>query len=138
MELNRIFAYGILKRGFEADLRHMGARFMYEGYIDGATLYNVGANVSGLVNTQDPSMVVYGEVFEIPAKPQIWAYLDKLEGVDQGLYKRIALPVTGIGTHTAWGIPIPDVTAWVYEFNQKEFPSLVHHIYESGRFEYEF
>jgi gamma-glutamylcyclotransferase (GGCT)/AIG2-like uncharacterized protein YtfP len=42
MQLNKLFIYGILKRGYELDLAQMGGKFIGEARIEGATLYGIG------------------------------------------------------------------------------------------------
>ena len=76
MENNKLFCYGILKRGFELDLRRHGAEFMSEAYIPGANLYHIHDGV-GLRFSDDPLQVAHGEIFSIP--DELWGWLDGIE-----------------------------------------------------------
>lgn len=76
MENNLLFVYGILKRGFELDLRHYGATFVGESEITGASLYGIHDGV-GLRLNDDPEEVAHGEIFTIP--DELWGWLDTIE-----------------------------------------------------------
>lgn len=92
MENNKIFTYGILKRGHVLDLRDHGAKFLGEARIQGATLYGIGRRAQryidrtdnkrefsgvGLRLTSDDS-VAHGELWEVP--DELWQWLDHIEG----------------------------------------------------------
>ncbi len=72
-----LFCYGILKRGFELDLRRYDAKFIDSAIIDYAKIYQIGSGV-GLTLSQDGDDVVYGELFKIPY--DLWTWLDRIEG----------------------------------------------------------
>lgn len=78
MESNtdRIFVYGILKRGFGLDLSKRHGTYLGNGAIEGATLRPIGEGV-GLRFDQDPGYLAFGEVFEIPT--HLWPWLDAIE-----------------------------------------------------------
>src|SRR5260370_42631174 len=108
IEPNKLFVYGILKRGFQLDLTKRGCKFIGEAQIQGANLYGIGhkwdgENWSGVglrflgLPVEDPIRVVHGEIFEIPDGPlefpnegdrqwyeerhrNLWDWLD---GIDQ-------------------------------------------------------
>lgn len=75
--VDKLFVYGILKRGFGCDLEQMGQRFMGEAQMHGAKLYSLGGGV-GLRTTIDLDDVAHGELFHI-VDPRKWAWLDGLE-----------------------------------------------------------
>src|SRR6267378_5381684 len=107
-----LFVYGILKRGFELDLRGK-AKFIDTAQLDGAILYRVGSGV-GLRFTEDVNRTVYGEVFKIPKG--LWKWLDMIESNGFAYTRRIV--EVGIGHHEA---DIGWVKAWVYEHT---FPNM--------------
>lgn len=102
-----LFVYGILKRGFELDLRGK-AKFVDTAQLDGAILYRVGSGV-GLRLTEDASRTVYGEVFKIPQG--LWKWLDMIESNGFAYTRRIVEVCLGNpeGPDGGW------VKAWVYE-----------------------
>src|SRR5712691_7460722 len=103
MENNKLFVYGILKRGYELDLEHFGAKFIGEAHINGATLYGIGRITDheahpnegrefhgvGLrlpkedwqLSEEDlrvqQTKVAHGELWVIPDK--LWKWLDEIE-----------------------------------------------------------
>jgi gamma-glutamylcyclotransferase (GGCT)/AIG2-like uncharacterized protein YtfP len=75
---NKLFCYGILKRGFAADLETEwdGNTFVSEALLPNAQLYAIGGGV-GLRFTYNKDDIAKGEVFEID--PKNWPELDYLE-----------------------------------------------------------
>jgi gamma-glutamylcyclotransferase (GGCT)/AIG2-like uncharacterized protein YtfP len=89
METNKLFVYGILKKGFELDLEKLGATYISKATLPCAELYRIGSGV-GLRKHTDPYRVVHGEVFEIPNQLNVppynshsfvpsWEWLDSIE-----------------------------------------------------------
>jgi gamma-glutamylcyclotransferase (GGCT)/AIG2-like uncharacterized protein YtfP len=75
MQPNKLFVYGILKRGFSLDLTREGAKFLGEATLQHANIYKIGEGVGLLLEDEGK---VYGEVFEIPER--LWRWLDNIEG----------------------------------------------------------
>jgi gamma-glutamylcyclotransferase (GGCT)/AIG2-like uncharacterized protein YtfP len=139
---NKLFVYGILKRGYELDLREHGAKFIGEAHIEGAALYGIGPIYEGNKHEfryhgvglrldympekdTDPMGVAYGELFEVPHK--LWPWLD---GIEQNgfVYTRKIMPVhmdyvrhTLIAEKEAEAMLLKPIQAWVYEHNYKDF-----------------
>ena len=149
MDNNKIFVYGILKRGYELDLEQFGAKFLGEASIPGATLYGIGRRYQheghpndgrefsgvGLKLAGSPLTTAYGELWEIP--DNLWNFLDDIEQNGQ-VYERKIVPIV-------MNVPVPEdeivpagtyckayTNAWVYEHCFKNF----HYkdIIVSGRF----
>lgn len=162
MENNKLFVYGILKRGYELDLTNYGAKFIGEAYIEGATLYGIGPRdrwetvrkdgiwqryqgVGLRLNTYpwsegDPSGVVaHGELWEVP--PSLWRWLDDIEQNGR-VYTRKIVPVMlelkDAPTQGEWGAVMANAKAvtladaWVYEHCYKDFK--YENRIEGGRF----
>ena len=79
-----LFAYGTLRTGGEAAVRLAGCVHVKEASIEG-TLYDL---------TEYPALLLYGAT---PVRGEIWrcpspllARLDEYEGVDRGLFRRVA------------------------------------------------
>lgn len=136
---NKLFVYGILKRGYELDLRQYGATFLGEAHINGATLFGIGAPYknrkwSGVglkldpPNTEHlpmwglgPHRVAHGELWEVP--DPLWAWLD---GIEQNgfCYTR---KITDVSLNE-YPVEAPydgesykTVKAWVYEYSYPGF-----------------
>src|SRR6266550_8441663 len=77
MKPNLLFCYGILKRGFELDLRRYDAKYIDTATVDHAKIYQIGSGV-GLTLSENEADVVHGEVFKIPE--DLWGWLDRIEG----------------------------------------------------------
>ena len=126
MKNNRLFVYGILRRGFELDLTNpeYGCKFLGEAQINGANLYRIGSGV-GLRLVEDPKRWAHGELFEIPHK--LWRWLDQIEQ-NGYCYTRKIVKVEHINT---LGYP-EDIDAWIYEhtFPGFEYKNLI----ESGKY----
>jgi len=73
---HKLFAYGILKRGFALDLAKEGAEFLGEARLECARLHMIHSGV-GLRFSKDPLEVAHGELFLI--KPDMWTWLDDIE-----------------------------------------------------------
>lgn len=102
-----LFVYGILKRGFELDLRGK-AQFIDTAELPGAILYRVGSGV-GLRFTEDDNRTVYGEVFKIPKG--LWRWLDMIESNGFAYTRRIIDVFVGNPEVPKGGW----IKAWVYE-----------------------
>lgn len=137
MENNKLFCYGILKRGYELDLNNYGAKYLGEAVIPGAVLYGIGRRYEhethpndgrefsgvGLKLDVDPSGVeaAHGELWEVPA--DLWTFLDQIESNGR-VYTRKEVKVlltlreeNGKGPMLPYGIE----TAWVYVHNYAGF-----------------
>lgn len=122
MKPNKLAVYGILKRGFELDLRYFGGTFIGAGTVKGATLYHIGSGVG--LRFDDPSKVAHVEVFDIGKErlpgsenlyryykaSEVWRWLDSIENNGR-TYTRKVVPVTlsdgsvidcWIYEHTMW------------------------------------
>lgn len=111
MENNRLYTYGILKRGYALDLKGYGGKFLGEAYIEDATLYGIGRLVgvqddlpqySGVGLRLDGLNTAYGELWEIPE--DLWDWLDMIEQ-NGWCYERLLVPVRldpGNELYTAW------------------------------------
>lgn len=130
MNLNRLAVYGILKCGFELDLRYYGGRFLGKGTIKG-TLYHIGSGVG--LRLDDPSQVAHVEVFEIVSRSQVrriysveetWRWLDAIESNGQ-VYTRKTIPINMEDGTT--------LDCWIYEHTLWPLDRYKHPI-EGGKF----
>lgn len=86
-----VFVYGTLKRGGSNHHYLHDQKFLSEARsVPGYTLYQP-ADYPGLVIDPADQDGVTGEVWEI--SPACLSALDELEGVKEGLYRRIAIPL---------------------------------------------
>lgn len=76
LKYDRLFVYGILKRGFPLDLKQYGGKFLGKARIAGTQLYHIGGGV-GLRKTDDLRTYAHGELWEVPNT--LWAWLDDIE-----------------------------------------------------------
>jgi len=127
---NRLFVYGILKRGYELDVSHYGAKFLQEATLNSAVLYGIGRRWDheghpndgreysgvGLRFTANLEDKVHGELWEIPEK--LWPWLDQIEN-------------NGI-TYTRKLVDDEFASAWVYEHTYRHFPQ--ENVIKNGRF----
>jgi len=118
---NKLFVYGILKRGFQLDLEKKGCKFLGEAVLPGANLYHLGSGV-GMKVADDGG--AYGEVFEIP--PNLWPWLDSIEGHPHNYRRVIVEPIL-----CNLGEGGMNVKTWAYEFPHHTGP-----IIKSGKYEY--
>ncbi|HVT71595.1 MAG TPA: gamma-glutamylcyclotransferase family protein [Lacunisphaera sp.] len=89
--MTRIFAYGTLKAGFENHRYLAGQRLLgAAGTAEGFTLYSLG-DYPGMVRSGEPGRMVHGELWEVD--DTCLAALDELEGVAEGLYARVPVPL---------------------------------------------
>ena len=112
---DRLFVYGTLMRGFDhpmAKLLSRSAEFCGDARCRGR-LYLV-KHYPGLVLSDDPEDVVFGELYRLRAPDAAFATLDEYEGCGPGVaspqYLRLVLPVT-----------LDDGTvseAWTYVYNR--------------------
>jgi gamma-glutamylaminecyclotransferase len=85
--MTRVFVYGTLKRGGSNHHFLAGQKFLGEARTEpGYNLYSLG-DYPGMVRSTDASHDVTGEVWAVDAA--CLAELDELEGVAEGLYKRV-------------------------------------------------
>ena len=87
--MTRVFVYGTLKRGgrnhrYLADQQFLGEARTVPGF----TLYSLG-DYPGMVRSSRIDHDVTGEVWAVSA--DCLAGLDELEGVNEGLYERVAI-----------------------------------------------
>lgn len=91
-----VFVYGTLKRGGRNHRCLAGQQFLGEARTaPGYMLYSLG-DYPGMVRSADTSHDVTGEVWEVDAA--CLAQLDELEGVAEGLYERVSLPLAPLCT----------------------------------------
>jgi gamma-glutamylcyclotransferase (GGCT)/AIG2-like uncharacterized protein YtfP len=85
--VNTIFVYGTLKRGGSNHLFLRGQKFLGEARTTpGFTLYSLG-DYPGMVRAPGDTAGVQGELWSVD--DACLAELDRLEGLDEGLYERI-------------------------------------------------
>lgn len=87
MDNNKIFVYGILKRGHAASLSEMGGRFICEATLKNAQLYWLANRIGVGLKFELGKGPARGEVWEIPNA--LWPILDGMEGVAWNVYKRV-------------------------------------------------
>ena len=115
MTSDRLFVYGTLMRGFDhpmAKLLSRSADFLGEATCRGR-LYLV-KHYPGLVLSDDPADVVFGELYRLRAPDELLREFDMYEACGEGFaepteYVRQMLPVTSEG-HS-------DDDAWTYIYN---------------------
>lgn len=105
---NKLFVYGILKRGFQLDLTKYGCKFLGEALLTGAVLHKIGDG-TGLRFSEDPLEVAFGEVFEID-DVGLWAWLDEIEANGHN-YNRVL--TTSCIEDSRDGLK--EIECWVYE-----------------------
>jgi gamma-glutamylcyclotransferase (GGCT)/AIG2-like uncharacterized protein YtfP len=112
MESNLLFVYGILKRGFGADLEeYMDAEFISTATLANAQLYGIGGGVG--LRFETTAIPAQGELFLLKT-PKIWADTDYLES-NGFCYTRKVVEVIS----TTLG----PLKAWVYEHT---FPGMTY------------
>jgi len=85
--MTTLFLYGTLKRGGSNHLFLAGQRFLgVARTAPGFTLYSLG-DYPGMVRAPGDTAGVIGELWEVD--DACLAELDRLEGLDEGLYERI-------------------------------------------------
>ena len=90
--MTRVFVYGTLKRKGRNHRFLAGQQFLGEARTAcGYTLYSLG-DYPGMVRSANPAHLVTGEVWDVDAA--CLAGLDKLEGLEEGLYAREAITLT--------------------------------------------
>jgi len=112
---NRLFVYGTLMRGFDhpmAQLLSRSADFIGEARCQGR-LYLV-KHYPGLVLSDDPADVVFGELYRLRAPDELLREFDMYEACGEGFaepteYVRQMLPVTSEGRSVD--------EAWTYLYN---------------------
>ncbi len=87
--MTRVFVYGTLKRGGRNHVHLAGQQFLGAARtLGGYTLYSLG-DYPGMVRSNEATHDVTGELWAVDAG--CLARLDKLEGVDEGLYERVPI-----------------------------------------------
>jgi gamma-glutamylaminecyclotransferase len=85
--VNTIFVYGTLKRGGANHLFLQGQKFLGDARTaPGFVLYSLG-DYPGMVRAPGDTVGVTGELWSVD--DDCLAELDRLEGLDEGLYERI-------------------------------------------------
>lgn len=85
--MTTVFVYGTLKRGGSNHLFLTGQRYLGEARtVPGFTLYSLG-DYPGMVRAPGDPDGVTGELWSVD--DTCLAELDRLEGLDEGLYERI-------------------------------------------------
>ena len=115
MTSDRLFVYGTLMRGFDhpmAQLLSRSADFIGEARCQGR-LYLV-KHYPGLVLSDDPADVVFGELYRLRAPDELLREFDMYEACGEGFaepteYVRQMLPVTSEGRSVD--------EAWTYLYN---------------------
>jgi gamma-glutamylcyclotransferase (GGCT)/AIG2-like uncharacterized protein YtfP len=115
MTSDRLFVYGTLMRGFDhpmAQLLSRGADFIGEARCQGR-LYLV-KHYPGMVLSDDPADVVFGELFRLRRPSELLREFDMYEACGEGFaepteYIRRMLPVTSDGQAAD--------EAWTYIYN---------------------
>jgi gamma-glutamylcyclotransferase (GGCT)/AIG2-like uncharacterized protein YtfP len=101
MMSDRLFVYGTLMRGFDhpmAKLLSRSAEFLGEARCQGRL--HLVKHYPGLVSSDDPGEVVFGELYRLRAPKQLLREFDMYEACGEGFvepteYVRQTLPVTG-------------------------------------------
>ena len=84
--MTRVFVYGTLKRGCSNHGFLTGRHFVGDAHTPGGfTLYKV-TDYPAMVRSSDAGDIVAGEVWEVD--DACLEQLDRLEGIDEGLYTR--------------------------------------------------
>jgi gamma-glutamylcyclotransferase (GGCT)/AIG2-like uncharacterized protein YtfP len=98
--MNTVFVYGTLKRGGSNHFFLAGQQFLGEARTQpGFTLYSLG-DYPGMVRAPGDTAGVTGELWGVD--DACLAELDRLEGLDEGLYERVdVLLAPGASTASA-------------------------------------
>lgn len=89
--MTRVFVYGTLKRGCRNHHFLAGQQFLGEARTaPGFTLFSLG-DYPGMVRSVDAGHHVVGEVWAVDTAGL--AALDELEGLAEGLYERVSIPL---------------------------------------------
>ena len=129
MMLDRLFVYGTLMRGFDhpmAQLLSRSADFIGEARCRGR-LYLV-KHYPGLVLSDHPADVVFGELYRLRAPGELLREFDMYEACGEGFaepteYVRQMLPVTSEGRS------VDEAWTYIYNWPVAHLPRIV-----SGRF----
>jgi gamma-glutamylcyclotransferase (GGCT)/AIG2-like uncharacterized protein YtfP len=129
MMLDRLFVYGTLMRGFDhpmAQLLSRSADFIGEARCQGR-LYLV-KHYPGLVLSDHPADVVFGELYRLRAPDELLREFDMYEACGEGFaepteYVRQMLPVTSEGRS------VDEAWTYIYNWPVAHLPRIV-----SGRF----
>lgn len=88
--MNSVFVYGTLKKGFNNDHLLKGEELIGEAKANGLRMFVVGSGLYPAVIKSDPTDVVHGEVYRV--NDEVLKRLDRLEGVPS-LYTRDLIKV---------------------------------------------
>lgn len=125
MQPNKLFCYGILKRGFSLDLEKMGGKFLGEAILKPANLYRIGDGVGLRIEDEGK---VYGEVFEIE-REKTWLWLDRIEGHP---YTYMRQQVQVMVSCDEGGPQLIEMECWTYVHQHPEYMG---ELIESGNYE---
>ena len=97
-----IFVYGTLKRGLSNHRHLLGQHFLAEARTAaGYQLFDLG-DYPGMIEAAKAGRSIEGEIWEVDAACLV--ELDRLEGVDEGMYERVpvrlAEPFAGAAVQT--------------------------------------
>jgi gamma-glutamylcyclotransferase (GGCT)/AIG2-like uncharacterized protein YtfP len=124
---NKLFVYGILKRGFALDLEREGCKFLGKAVLQPANIYKIGDGVGLLIENEGK---VYGEVFEIPER--LWRWLDNIEGHPYTYMRQQVQVRVNTWTNDSYGCADEEMEAWVYVHQRPEYMS---ELIESGKYD---
>jgi gamma-glutamylcyclotransferase (GGCT)/AIG2-like uncharacterized protein YtfP len=127
MEPNKLFVYGILKRGYSLDLSKLGGKFLGEAVLQPANLYKIGQGVGMLIEKEGK---VYGEVFEI-TDPKVWRWLDHIEGHPY-TYMRQQVQVLMEPVGATGVVGVEEHECWTYVH---QLPEYLGELIDSGKYE---
>ena len=95
-----LFVYGTLARGQRLH-KHLtrvpGTQFIGEGKIQGELYALIGQNYPGAVLSDRKDNFVHGELYEMADAERVLELLDKVEGCDEGLFRRELVDVVANG-----------------------------------------
>jgi gamma-glutamylcyclotransferase (GGCT)/AIG2-like uncharacterized protein YtfP len=101
-----LFVYGTLTKGEKRHPQLMkiaGTRFVAEGKMRGELYALPGEDYPGAVLTSDKKRFVYGEIYHLSSPLPDLRTLDKLEGTEEGLFRRKIVEVLSNGSkRRAW------------------------------------
>ena len=84
-----LFTYGLLMYGFKLHKVISHCRFVGRGRVRGYVIYNLGGYPGAVIG--ESRDVVFGEVYDVDV--ETLRVVDEIEGVDEGVYKRVKVRV---------------------------------------------
>ncbi len=111
--MTTVFVYGTLKRGGGNHAFLGGQRFLGDARTaPGYTLYSLG-DYPGMVRAPGDTAGVAGELWVV--EHACWAELDRLESLDEGLYKRVDVTLASKPLAPFGGeLPLPAAATWFW------------------------